>query len=108
MAISIGSYDINNAITLNTDKMSAIKAGEDIRPEMQQYAIHKEHEQEEDAKLNTVQEYDDTEMTEQKFDAKEKGSNEYEYIGPKNKKVKKQEDGKVRVKGMSSGFDVSI
>ncbi len=109
MAISIGSYDINSGVTLNTDKLSGIKAGEDIRPEMQQFAMHKAQEQDEETKLNSVQQYDNADKSDEKFDAKEKGKNEYEYIGPAKKKIKKkEEDGSVRIKGMSSGFDISI
>ena len=109
MAISIGSYDINNGVTLNTDKLSGLKAGEDIRPEMQQFAMHRAQQQDEEHKLNSVQQYDDADKSEEKFDAKEKGKNEYEYIGPEKKKIKKSEkDGSVRIKGNSPGFDVSI
>lgn len=63
---------------------------------------HKETQQ----KVRQVREGDDTEWHNKKFDAKEKGSNQYAGDGGQKKK-KSASDGKVTLKGQG-GFDIKI
>ena len=58
-------------------------------------------------KLKQVVHADDANEQEYRYDAKEKGNSQYEQ--QKNKKRdRKKEDGKIKAKGMSGGFDIRI
>ena len=82
-----------NGMIQNTQDVSAIRHQENQKPAIEQ---HKK---------------DNADNEQKKFDAKEKGSNEYRDQRGKNKKEKKENlpDGSVKVKmTMSGGFDIKI
>ena len=108
MAISIGSYDINNGVLLRTQDIGALKSSEDIRPQVQQFDMQYQTNKTEANAAESVQQFNNAENpeSERKFDARDKGSNKYEYFGSRTKK--KAEDGKVRIKDTHTGFDVSV
>lgn len=56
---------------------------------------------------NVVKKEDALMQKNEKFDAREKGQNEYEYMYEKQKRKKEEQEGKVIIKGNSS-FDIKV
>lgn len=100
-----------NGMIQNTQDVSAIRHQENQRPAVEQQNIQIREEQKEQSKAQEVQKKEDADNHQEKFDAKEKGSNEYLAQRKKKKKEKKENlpDGSVKVKAaMSGGFDIKI
>lgn len=94
----------------NQQNISNVKQNEDQRPVLhQQQALHTVNKHEE-AVARQVLHKDDPQAQEYRFDARDGGKNKY--YGKQQKKKDKQkehlDDGEVRVKGMSTGFDITI
>ncbi len=107
----VNSIDINNGVMLRTYDMSVIKANEDNKPTIQQFDMMIEGRKEEDDRRETVQEADDTEKEDFKFDAKEEGRNKYDKKeGKKKKSSDSDEKGKDTffIKSSRSSFDMSV
>ncbi len=97
-----------NGMIQNSQDVSSIQQHENNRPAIEQQNIQIEQEKKQEQQSQEVQQKDNVNHEEQKFDAKEKGSNEYS--GKKQKKKKQPQnlpDGTVRVK-MTSGFDIKV
>ena len=92
-----------------TQDYSIIKHQEDTKVSNEQTNIQVQVEKRADEKLNQVRSADDAQLNEKKFDAKEKGSNEYVGDGGRRRKktADKQADGKVILKSTQS-FDMKI
>ncbi len=78
---------------------------------MEQQHIQIREEQKEQSKAQEVNKKDNADKEQKKYDAKEKGSNEYIHHQKKKKKEKKENlpDGSVKIKQtMSGGFDIKI
>ncbi|MBD5533358.1 MAG: hypothetical protein HDQ98_14370 [Lachnospiraceae bacterium] len=92
-----------------TQDFSIMKHQEDMKASNEQANIQIQVEKQADEKLNQVRSADDAQLNEKKFDAKEKGSNEYAGDGgqARKKKSDKQVDGKVILKSTQS-FDMKI
>ena len=92
-----------NGMIQNTQDVSTIRHQENQKPAIEQ--------QKEQSQAKEVQKKDNADNEQKRFDAKEKGSNEYE-DRRRNKKKKKPEnmpDGSVKIKmTMSGGFDIKI
>lgn len=94
-----------SGIVQRANDISTMKQNEDSKPMLDQNHIsqtihkHTEHLTQEVAKK------DNADGRKEKFDAKEKGKNQYSRQGQKNRK--KQED-KVVVKNANTGFDIKI
>lgn len=92
-----------------TQDYSIIKQQEDTKASTEQANIQVQVEKKADEKLNQVRSADNAQLNEKKFDAKEKGSNEYAGDGGRRRKgtADQQADGKVILKGTQS-FDMKI
>lgn len=92
-----------------TQDFSIMKQQEDMKASNEQVNIQIQVEKQADEKLNQVRSADDAQLNEKKFDAKEKGSNEYVGDGGRARKktADKQVDGKVILKSTQS-FDMKI
>ncbi|MCM1538345.1 MAG: hypothetical protein NC254_08105 [bacterium] len=92
-----------------TQDYSIIKQQEDTKVSTEQANIQLQVEKKADEKLNQVRSGDNAELNEKKFDAKEKGSNQYAGDGGKGKKktAGQLKDGRVILKSTQS-FDMKI
>lgn len=101
-----------NGMIQRTQDVSNLKQQEDNKPVIQQQNIEIQQEKQEDRLMHQVQEADQKENDGYRYDAKEKGNNQYE--GGQQKKKKKQQDrepengGRVILKGQGSSFDIKI
>ncbi len=106
--MAIGPIELNGMIS-RTQDYATVKHNEDNRGAINQQAFQNQFEKAIDLRHNQVNQGDDVRQNEKKFDARDKGNNEYAGDGGKNRKKKENEDGrgKVSVKGLSS-FDMKI
>lgn len=104
MAISPILY--NGSVTRMQD-VTPIKQNEDMKGMVDQTNFQNTFHKQIDHKLNQVHQSDNAENHQRKFDAKEKGDNEYKGDGGKKRQQNKQADGKVVAKGYT-GFDMKV
>lgn len=103
-----------NGMIQRTQDIGNIKQQEDNKPIVQQQNISIQHEKREDQLSHQVQHAEEKENQGYRYDAKEKGNNQYDGDdGKKRRKQKKSEDGqdkdgKVILKGVGSSFDIKI
>ncbi len=92
-----------------TQDFSTIRQQEDAKMLGNQTLIQTQVEKEVEEKLSQVRQADHSEMKEKKFDAKEKGDNQYSGDGGKGRKKApdKKPEGRVVLKGTGS-FDMKI
>jgi hypothetical protein len=121
--MSIGRIDFQGAIA-RTNDIAQIKANEDNRAMTNQNTFQTQFDKEVDQKANSVNEKENADQNKQeKFDAKEKGKNEYSGNGGKGEKKKREHtkedieklsetligpDGRPLDMHISSGFDFKI
>lgn len=86
---------------------TTIKQNEDNKNVAQQNVLVQDMQKEDLQKTKQVNQSDDTQWQQKKFDAREKGSNSYEGDGGSKRKKEKEPDGKVILKGRG-GFDIKI
>lgn len=92
----------------NSQNMTSVKHGEDAKPMVEQANIAATTQKEIQQKAVNVIRREDVNMGKEKFDAKEKGKNEYYSVKVKKKKnADSSEEGNVAVKSTGS-FDVKI
>lgn len=107
--MSIGNIELNTAMTGINDYVSQ-RQNEQAKPMVDQTNFENQFQQEVNSKLTNVQRRDDMDNHQRKFNASDKGDNEYAGDGGKNRKKKddeKKSEGKVVSKGYSS-FDIKI
>jgi len=104
--MSIRPVDFNGMIQ-RTQDVSAMKQNENNKPVMEQQNIQTQFSKETVRHMQQVTHADDAQNQQKRYDAKEKGSNEY-VNQQKQKKKEKKKDGKVIAKSTSSGFDIKI
>lgn len=105
--MSISRVEIQGQITRAQD-FTTIKQNEDNKGLVDQSNFQHQSERNVDNRLHQVNRGDQTENRQKRFDAKEKGSNEYSGDGgQKRKRQDAETEGKVLVKGQSS-FDMKI
>ncbi len=100
-----------NGMIQNTQDVSTLRHQEDHKPAVEQQNIQIQKEQKDQSQAQEVQKKENADNDQKKFDAKEKGSNEYVDQRKKNKKDKagRLSDGSVKLKmTMSGGFDIKI
>lgn len=87
-----------------------MKQNEDMKGQVDQTNFAAQFHKEVDNKSNTVEKADAAANEQKKFDAKEKGSNEYSGDGGKRRRTDASfnSDGQVKVKGPVSSFDIRI
>lgn len=104
--MAFGIVELNTAMTGINDYTS-MRHAEETRSGLEQSNIHNQMDQTVEVKLTNVNRADDSNNNQKKFDAKEKGSNEYSGNGGQKKKKENQNsDGRVIPK--YSGFDMKI
>ena len=98
-----------NGMIQRTQDVGNLKQQEDNRPIVEQQNIQIEQQKHEDQLTHRVQ--DPEEKENDRYDAKEKGNNEYEGESGRHKKRREEEpenEGKVILKGQGSHFDIKI
>ena len=98
--MAIGHIEMQGQI-MRAQDYSQIKQQDDQRPEVSQTILQQQMAKTETRQMTRVNSRTDIENQMKKFDAKEKGSNEYQGDGGKNRNQKKEEDGKVILKGVT-------
>lgn len=106
--MSISRVVLQGQVTRAQD-FTTIKQNEDNKGMVDQTNFHRQFDQTVDNRLRQVNQSDHAENQNKRFDAKEKGSQSYEGDGGQRRKKedKKEEDGKVFLKGRGS-FDIKI
>ena len=104
--MAIGFVEMQGQITRAQD-YTMLKHNDDTKGMVEQANFGQQMTKQVEKQVKRVNKGDQPEYHERKFDAKDKGSNEYHGDGGKNRKgLKKESDGKVLLKGVST-FDVS-
>lgn len=104
--MAIGPIEMTGMVTRSQD-ISLFKQNEDNKPLIDQSNIQVNVQKKTEEQTKQVNQADETEYYEYRYDAKEKGNGSYQDNRNKNKKDKKKEDGTV-VKKQSVGFDMRI
>ena len=97
-----------NGIVPRTQDMSVIKHQEDNKPLVEQQNIQTQQKTQEARQLKQVNHADDASEHKKKYDAKEKGSNEYENRQKKKKKPEEKKQNTVTPSQRFGGFDIKI
>lgn len=104
--MAIGFVEMQGQITRAQD-YTTLKHNDDTKGMVEQANFGQQMTKQVEKQVKRVNKGEQPEYHERKFDAKDKGSNEYRGDGGKNRKgLKKESDGKVLLKGVST-FDVS-
>lgn len=107
--MAIGPMQLNGILT-RTQDFTSIKQNEDMKPMTDQAVFQNTMEKAVEKKLTQVKESEESDTNQRKQDAKEKGKNEYQGDGGRNRRQPQSSfsaDGKVIRKG-GSGFDCTI
>lgn len=108
--MAINRIDFQGAM-MRTGDYSAIKAGEENRPQSDQIAFQQQFSKEAEKRTNSVRETEESREQESKFDAKDKGKNEYTDLKDKDKgkkRDKKDVDIQMVPASKLSSFDLKI
>ncbi len=97
-----------SGIVQRSQDMSTLKQNEDNKSMLQQQNVQTQFAKDTVHHLHQVNHANDSDNPEKKFDAREKGSNEYEDHRTKKKKKKEDNSGKVNVKASARGFDMKV
>lgn len=102
--MAIGFVEMQGQITRAQD-FTTIKHNEDTKGMVEQANVGQQMTKQVERQVNRVNKGDQPEYHERKFDAKDKGSNEYHGDGGQDRKEKdqKEADGKVLLKGIGNG-----
>ena len=101
--MAVGPVTLNGIIP-RTQDYSAIKQQEDNKPVIEQHNIQTTMKTQGQRQLKQVNHADDADQHMKKYDAKEKGSNEYHG----QQKKKKKTNGKAAFRTASGRFDMKI
>lgn len=107
--MAIGQIEIQGQITRAQD-FTTYKHNEDTKGAVEQANVGMQFAKQVEKQVAKVNRGEQPEYQNKKFDAKEKGSNEYNGDGGRRgrkKEEKKEPDGKVILKGMGN-FDISL
>ncbi len=104
--MAIGFVEMQGQITRAQD-FTTVKHNEDTKGLVDQSNFGQQMTKQVERQVQRVNQREQAQNRQKKFDAKEKGSNEYHGDGGRGRKRKEQEvDGKVLLKGVST-FDIS-
>ena len=92
--MSINRIDFQGAF-MRAGDAGAMKAAEDARPQADQSAFQAQFEKQKERDMTSVKASEETKEQQSKFDAREKGSNEYQRRKKQEEKEKEDEDGGV-------------
>lgn len=104
--MAISPLMFNGSVTRMQD-VTQVKHNEDMKGVVDQTNFQNAFHKQIDHKLNQVHQSDNAENRQKKFDAKDKGDNEYSGDGGKRRKSDKNSDGKVIAK-TPRGFDMKV
>lgn len=96
-----------NAVISRTQDIASLRHNEDNKAALDNANVQTQMDVKRDEEAYTVQTTQNSDATNTKHDAKEKGRNEFFDIRRKDKKAK-EPDAVVRVKSPSPGFDLKI
>lgn len=107
---------VTNGMIQRTQDIGIIKQQEDDKPVVQQHNLSVRQEKQEDQLVHQVRHAEEKENQGYRYDAKEKGNNQYEANRGKKKKkqgaaeaaTEPESDGKVLYKGRARSFDIKI
>ncbi len=110
--MGLGPMEISGGMSRVND-YAQLKQVQDNKGLVDQANFAGQFKKEVETRTETVKRGDDTSNNQKKFDAKEKGSNEYAGDGGKRREDEKESDklslqGRVIVKGATSSFDIRI
>lgn len=104
--MAISPILLNGSVTRMQD-ITQVKQNEDMKGMVDQTNFQNTFHKEIDHKLNQVHQSDNADNHQKKFDAREKGDNEYSGDGGKRRQQNKRQDGNVIAKSQG-GFDIKI
>ncbi|MCI8483588.1 MAG: hypothetical protein HFH41_04525 [Lachnospiraceae bacterium] len=104
--MSIRPVEFSGVVQRSQD-VSTVKHNEDNKSALQQQNVQVQFSKETMHHMQQVTHANDSDNPEKKFDAREKGSNEYEDRRNKKKKAEEKNSGKVNLKA-TGGFDMKI
>ena len=91
------------------NEVSHIRQEETARTAQQQTNIVNNNQKDTEVKSEQVNQKDNVDNQNKKFDAREKSDNEYQGNGGSNNRNEKREDGTVKIKSLNhGGFDIKI
>lgn len=105
--MAIGSVSLQGQITRAQD-FSTIKQNEDNKVNVDQGNFQNHFQKEVKQNLSRVHESDNADNQNKKFDAKEKGKNEYSGDGGKKRKEQEERKSMAARPGIKGGFDIKI
>lgn len=107
--MSVRPVDFNGMMQ-NQQNVSNIKQHEDAKPMMQQHQALNTVNKQQEAAARQVSGKDHLEKEEERFDARDKGRNKYKGSHQKRREQHREQmdDGQVRVKGLTGGFDITV
>lgn len=107
--MSVRPVDFNGMMQ-NQQNVSNVKQQEDQRPILHQQQAFVNVTKHEEASARQVTNKDELNEEEYRFDARDGSKNGYYHQrdNKKDKKKEKMDDGHVRIKGMSGGFDMTV
>ena len=97
-----------HGIVQRSQDVSTLKQNEDNKPMLQQQNVQTQFAKETAQHMHQVNQANDSDNPEQKFDAREKGSNKYENNRKQKKKKKEENSGKANAKTNTGGFDMKV
>lgn len=105
--MGIGPLELSGIMS-RTQDFATIKQQEDNRNIVNHQNFANQLNKQVNSKVNTVERGNDTNNDQKKFDAKEKGSNEYNGDGGKRRNDQKKNEGVVVKRNVTSSFDIRI
>lgn len=105
--MAVGPVTLNGVIQ-RTQDIGVLKQQEDNKPLVDQQQIQTHMKHQEQRQLKQVKHADDVSNHEKRYDAKEKGNNEYQGNGQKKKQSEEKENGRVVLKQESGRFDMKV
>lgn len=107
--MAIGPLQLNGIVT-RTQDYTSLKQNENMKPVLDQAAFQSTIDKNIEKRLTQVKESDETDTYQRKQDAKEKGKNEYQGDGGRNRRQTQSggtPDGRV-IRKSPGGFDFSV
>ena len=104
--MAIGPIELQGTIA-RTQDFTTIKQNEDQKGLINQSNMQQQFNKEIKDRPHQVSQQENADFMNRKFDPQEKGDNQYAGDGGKNRQKRKEEEGRVVIKGQT-GFDIKI
>lgn len=105
--MAIGFVELQGSVQRLQD-FAQIKSHDDNKGMVMQSQLTQDAQKNAENRATTVNRGDDVNYNQKRFDAKDKGSNDYNGDGGQNRKQNQNRDGKVIIKGAGSIMDIRI